>query len=50
MGLGADGVKTGHLAQSGFGLVGSAVRNGRRLILVLNGARAEAERPREAGR
>ena len=50
MAIGADGVKTGHLAQSGFGLVGSAVQNGRRLILVLNGARSEDERAREARR
>jgi len=50
MNIGADGMKTGHLAQSGFGLVGSAVQNGRRLILVLNGARSEAERAREARR
>lgn len=48
MGLGADGLKTGHLAGSGFGLVGSAVQNGRRLILVLNGTRSEAERASEA--
>ena len=50
MDIGADGVKTGHLAQSGFGLVGSAVQNGRRLILVINGARSEDERAREARR
>jgi D-alanyl-D-alanine carboxypeptidase (penicillin-binding protein 5/6) len=50
MNIGADGVKTGHLGQSGFGLVGSAVHNGRRLILVLNGARTEEERAREARR
>jgi D-alanyl-D-alanine carboxypeptidase (penicillin-binding protein 5/6) len=50
MNIGADGMKTGHLAQSGFGLVGSAVQNGRRLILVLNGARSEDERGREARR
>jgi D-alanyl-D-alanine carboxypeptidase (penicillin-binding protein 5/6) len=50
MAIGADGVKTGHLAQSGFGLVGSAVHNGHRLILVLNGARTEEERAREARR
>jgi D-alanyl-D-alanine carboxypeptidase (penicillin-binding protein 5/6) len=50
MAIGADGVKTGHLGQSGFGLVGSAVHSGRRLILVLNGARTEAERAREARR
>jgi D-alanyl-D-alanine carboxypeptidase (penicillin-binding protein 5/6) len=48
MGIGADGMKTGHLAKSGFGLVGSAVQNGRRLILVLNGARSERERASEA--
>jgi D-alanyl-D-alanine carboxypeptidase (penicillin-binding protein 5/6) len=50
MNIGADGVKTGHLGQSGFGLVGSAVQNGRRLILVLNGARTEDERAHEARR
>ena len=50
MAIGADGMKTGHLARSGFGLVGSAVQNGRRLILVLNGARTEEERAREARR
>jgi len=48
MGIGADGLKTGHLASSGYGLVGSAVQNGRRLILVLNGTRSEAERASEA--
>ena len=48
MNIGADGLKTGHLARSGFGLVGSAVQNGRRLILVLNGTRSEAERASEA--
>lgn len=48
MNLGADGLKTGHLAASGFGLVGSAVENGHRLILVLYGARTEAQRASEA--
>ena len=47
MNIGADGLKTGHLAASGFGLVGSAVQNGRRLILVLYGARTEADRASE---
>ena len=45
MNIGADGMKTGHLAASGFGLVGSAVQNGHRLILVLNGARARRSAP-----
>jgi D-alanyl-D-alanine carboxypeptidase (penicillin-binding protein 5/6) len=48
MNIGADGLKTGHLAASGFGLVGSAVHNGHRLILVLYGARSEAQRASEA--
>ena len=35
--LGADGLKTGHTEDSGYGLTASAIRNGRRLIMVLNG-------------
>lgn len=45
---GADGLKTGHLGESGFGLVASAVQDGRRLILVLNGLSSMAERKDEA--
>jgi serine-type D-Ala-D-Ala carboxypeptidase (penicillin-binding protein 5/6) len=48
MNIGADGMRTGHLAASGFGIVGSAVQGGRRLILVLYGARTEADRANEA--
>jgi D-alanyl-D-alanine carboxypeptidase (penicillin-binding protein 5/6) len=48
MNIGADGMKTGHLAASGFGLVGSAVQNGHRLILVLNGTHSEQQRASEA--
>jgi D-alanyl-D-alanine carboxypeptidase (penicillin-binding protein 5/6) len=47
---GADGVKTGHLEISGFGLVGSAVRDGKRRIIVLNGLKSETERKTEAPR
>lgn len=47
---GADGLKTGHLASSGFGLVGSGVFGGRRLILVINGLRSEAARASEGKR
>lgn len=36
---GADGLKTGHLESSGYGITVSAVQNGRRLILALNGLR-----------
>lgn len=48
MNLGADGLKTGHIAQSGFGLVGSAVQNGERLILVVNGLRTARDRATES--
>jgi D-alanyl-D-alanine carboxypeptidase (penicillin-binding protein 5/6) len=47
---GADGLKTGHTDVSGYGLAASAVRNGRRLILVLNGMESAQDRAREAGR
>ena len=35
--IGADGLKTGHIAASGYGLVGSAVQDGKRLIVVVGG-------------
>src|SRR3546814_16541672 len=34
---GADGLKTGHTAEAGYGFTGSAEQNGRRLIMVLAG-------------
>ena len=45
---GADGLKTGHTEASGYGLVGSAVQDGRRLILVLNGLPSSSARRAEA--
>src|ERR1700709_455237 len=48
MNVGADGLKTGDIAESGFGLVGSAVQNGERLIVVVNGLKTAAERAEEA--
>jgi D-alanyl-D-alanine carboxypeptidase (penicillin-binding protein 5/6) len=45
---GADGVKTGHTNDSGYGLVGSAIVNGERRIIVFNGTRSMAERRSEA--
>src|ERR1700761_6795670 len=44
---GADGLKTGHLEQSGYGLVGSAVRDGHRIIVVINGLASEKARADE---
>ena len=46
--IGADGLKTGHTQESGYGLVASAEQNGRRLILVINGLNSKRERAREA--
>jgi serine-type D-Ala-D-Ala carboxypeptidase (penicillin-binding protein 5/6) len=48
MGLGADGLKTGETAEAGFGLVGSAVQDELRLIVVLVGAKSDKERAEEA--
>jgi D-alanyl-D-alanine carboxypeptidase len=48
MDIGADGMKTGDLAESGFGLVGSAVQNGHRRIVVINGLKSASERADEA--
>jgi serine-type D-Ala-D-Ala carboxypeptidase (penicillin-binding protein 5/6) len=45
---GADGVKTGYIKDAGYGLVGSAVRDGRRLILVVAGLQSINERKEEA--
>jgi D-alanyl-D-alanine carboxypeptidase (penicillin-binding protein 5/6) len=41
-------VKTGHTDASGYGLIGSAVVNGQRRIIVFNGARTMAERRERA--
>ncbi len=48
MNIGADGLKTGFTKEAGYGLVGSAVQNGLRLIVVVNGVKAEKERADEA--
>jgi D-alanyl-D-alanine carboxypeptidase (penicillin-binding protein 5/6) len=34
---GADGLKTGHTDEAGFGFTGSAIQNGRRLVMVVAG-------------
>lgn len=48
--IGADGMKTGFIKESGYNLVGSAVQNGQRLILVIGGAKTEKERGEEGRR
>ena len=45
---GADGMKTGYIKDSGYGMVGSAMRDGRRLILVIASLKSIKERKEEA--
>ena len=45
---GADGMKTGYTKEAGYGLVGSALRDGRRLILVVAGLPSINDRKAEA--
>lgn len=44
MSIGADGLKTGFTKEAGYGLVGSAVQGGLRLIVVVNGDKTAKER------
>ena len=46
----ADGLKTGHTEEAGFGLVGSAKKDNRRLISVMAGLKSNKERSEEAER
>jgi serine-type D-Ala-D-Ala carboxypeptidase (penicillin-binding protein 5/6) len=45
---GADGLKTGYTKDGGYGMVGSAVQNGTRLIVVINGLDDPDDRAQEA--
>ncbi|MCU0800749.1 MAG: D-alanyl-D-alanine carboxypeptidase [Rhodobacteraceae bacterium] len=44
----ADGLKTGHTSEAGYGLVGSAVQGNRRVIFVITGLQTEQARAEEA--
>ncbi|MFZ5751180.1 MAG: D-alanyl-D-alanine carboxypeptidase family protein [Pseudomonadota bacterium] len=48
LGVGADGLKTGHTQEAGYGLVGSAQQGGRRIVFVLMGMATEKDRSIEA--
>jgi D-alanyl-D-alanine carboxypeptidase (penicillin-binding protein 5/6) len=50
MNIGADGLKTGFTNDGGYGMVGSAVQDGHRLIVVVNGLKSAKERGDEAKR
>ena len=45
---GVDGLKTGYVKEAGYGMVGSAVQDGRRLIVVVNGLATADDRKEEA--
>jgi D-alanyl-D-alanine carboxypeptidase (penicillin-binding protein 5/6) len=48
--MGADGLKTGHTEAAGYGLTASAIRDDRRLILVVAGLERPSQRASEAER
>ncbi len=50
LGIGADGLKTGHTSEAGYGLVGSAQQGQRRVVFVLTGLGSEKARAEEAER
>lgn len=47
---GADGLKTGHTEEAGYGFTGSAEQNGRRLVMVLAGLTSFNQRASESVR
>jgi D-alanyl-D-alanine carboxypeptidase (penicillin-binding protein 5/6) len=44
----ADGLKTGHTEEAGYGLVGSAIMGERRIVFVISGLGSETERAQES--
>ncbi|MFV2053340.1 D-alanyl-D-alanine carboxypeptidase family protein [Aliiroseovarius sp. YM-037] len=50
LGIGADGLKTGHTSEAGYGLVGSATQGTRRIVFVITGLQSETDRAEESER
>jgi D-alanyl-D-alanine carboxypeptidase (penicillin-binding protein 5/6) len=50
LGIGADGLKTGHTSEAGYGLVGSVKQGDRRIIFAMAGLPSETARAEEAER
>lgn len=48
--IGADGLKTGHTEESGYGMAGSAIREGRRIVAVAHGMGSMRERSEQSER
>lgn len=47
LGIGADGLKTGHTSEAGFGLVGSAVQDDQRIVFMVSGLDSSTTRASE---
>lgn len=50
LGIGADGLKTGHTTEAGYGLVGSVKQGDRRIVFAMSGLTSDTERAEEAER
>ncbi|MEM9974653.1 MAG: D-alanyl-D-alanine carboxypeptidase family protein [Pseudomonadota bacterium] len=50
LGIGGDGLKTGHTQEAGYGLAGSAIQAGRRVVFVVTGLESRAARAEESER
>jgi D-alanyl-D-alanine carboxypeptidase (penicillin-binding protein 5/6) len=50
LGIGADGLKTGHTQEAGYGLVGSAKQGDRRIVFAITGLSSDTARAEEAER
>ncbi|WP_066705374.1 D-alanyl-D-alanine carboxypeptidase family protein [Celeribacter ethanolicus] len=50
LGIGADGLKTGHTEEAGYGMVGSATQGTRRVVFVISGLATDADRAQEGER
>ena len=50
LGIGADGLKTGHTTEAGYGLVGSVKQGDRRIVFAISGLATDTERAEEAER
>jgi D-alanyl-D-alanine carboxypeptidase (penicillin-binding protein 5/6) len=48
--LGADGMKTGHTQEAGYGLTASVIRDGRRILMVIGGLPTMKARAQESER
>lgn len=48
--IGADGLKTGHTEEAGYGMVGSVVQGDRRIVFAISGLASDVERAEESER